>query len=141
MVEPEDSTPKRSRMTIVLAEDDADQRFLLGAVLRADGHRVSETGDGNALKAHLRQHLGDAPASDGDVLVVADLRLRGPDALTVLTQLRSEGCAPRFILMTGHCSQQVRLDANRLGALAVFVKPFDFDELRTVIRSLARSAR
>jgi two-component system response regulator (stage 0 sporulation protein F) len=139
MSNPEDSSPKRSPITIVLAEADADLRFLLAAVLRADGYRLHETGDGNALKHHLQQLIPVAERSFPDVLVVCDLRLRGPDALTVMRQLRDQGRRPRFILLTAFWSTHIQKEARSLGALAVFAKPFDFDDLRMVVRHLDQS--
>jgi two-component system, response regulator, stage 0 sporulation protein F len=139
MTDPEDSVPKRSATTIVLAEDDSDQRFLLAAMLRADGYRLHETGDGNALKEHLRSLIPMGAAPTPDVLVISDLRLRGPDALTVIRQLQDEGRRPRFILMTGFWSGQIHRDARSLGAVAVFAKPFDFEDLRMVVRYLEQS--
>lgn len=132
------SPPVRLPLRIVLAEDDSDQRFLLAAMLRSDGYRVSETGDGHALRAHLEEMVPVADDPAPDVLVVSDLKLRGPDALTVLRELRTQGRIPRFILFTGFWSSQVYNDAKGLGALAVFAKPFDFEDLRVVIRYLER---
>ena len=133
---PEDSAPKRSPLTIVLAEDDSDQRFMLAAMLRAAGYRVSETGDGEALRKHLKQVVPVFPVPPSDLLVVSDLRLRGPDALTVLRDLRNEGRLTRFILLTGFLSDEVSSRAKDLGALAVFAKPFDYEDLRLAIHYL-----
>jgi DNA-binding response OmpR family regulator len=137
---PEDSAPKRSPLTIVLAEDDIDQRFMLAVMLRSAGYRVSETGDGEALRSHLKQVVPAVPVPPPDLLVVSDLRLRGPDALTVLRELRDEGRVPRFILLTAFLSDEVYRSARDLGALAVFGKPFDYDDLRLVIHYLDGTA-
>jgi DNA-binding response OmpR family regulator len=139
MTNPEDSAPKRSPMTIVLAEDDSDQRFMLAAMLRADGYRVSETGDGEALRAHLKELVPAAQDPPRNLLVVSDLRLRGPDALSVLRDLRAEGRTPPFILVTAFPNSKVYNDAKSLGAVAVFAKPFDFEDLRVVVRYFDRS--
>ena len=136
---PEDSAPKRSPLKIVLAEDDTDQRFMLAAMLRAAGYRVSETGDGEALRTHLKQVVPAVRVPPRDLLVVSDLRLRGPDALTVLRDLRDEGRLPRFILLTGFLSDEVFSSAKDLGALAVFAKPFDYEDLRIAIHYLERT--
>jgi DNA-binding response OmpR family regulator len=71
-----------------------------------------------------------------DLLVVSDLRLKGLDALTVLRELRDEGRRPRFILLTGVLTDEVFSTAKDLGALAVFPKPFDFEDLRVAIHYL-----
>jgi len=134
--DPEDSSPKRSSLTIVLAEGNDDQRFLLAASLRASGHHVVETGHGNTLREYLLRAKGDRPGGLGSILVVADLQLRGPDALAVFRDLARDDCRPRFILLTPGLNPAVQSAARHLGALAVFTKPFDFDDLRVVIRYL-----
>jgi DNA-binding response OmpR family regulator len=136
---PEDSAPKRSQLNILLAEDDADQRFLLAAMLRADGYRVSETADGESLRTHLMRTLPVTSETPAHLLVIADLKLRGPDALAVLGALHAAGRRPRFILMTAYWSSEVYRVAKELGVLAVFAKPFDFHDLRVTVRALEQA--
>lgn len=105
-------------------------------MLRADGYSVNEVNDGHGLLGQLRALVPTSAEPSPDVLAICDYRLRDSDALTALRQLRAEGRIPRFILITAFWSSQVYGQAKDLGALAVFAKPFDFEDLRIVVRYL-----
>lgn len=125
-------------MTILLAEDDEDLRSLLAMVLRRDGHRVVEIGDGPRLRAELAMRWGQGDRRLERLLVIADVRLPALSGLQVLSAWESRPVPP-FIVMTAFPDDQVRAQARALGALAVFDKPFDFDDLRGVVRTAGRS--
>jgi len=116
---------------VLLAEDDFELRELLACVLRADGHEVVEACDGNELWALLdREHAADgAPFS----LVVSDVRMPGKTAFDVLTQLQRALTETPVILITAFGDPTTHLRALRLGASRVLDKPFDCDELRSVV--------
>jgi CheY-like chemotaxis protein len=123
-------------LTIFLADDDADMRSLLAVVLRKDGHRVVEICDGGGLLAELAGERVYAAGDRARSLVIADLRMPVRDGLSVMRELRERGNSPRFVLITAFPEEQVRAEALRLGAVAVLDKPFDFDELRRVVRKV-----
>jgi CheY-like chemotaxis protein len=120
--------------TILLAEDDADLRALIAWSLRRDGHEVVEVADGSTLIVELALFYLSGAGRGKDVLLVTDLRMPGMDPFTVLETLHQRGRQPPFILLTAFGSPEVHQQARDLGALAVFDKPFDIDELREVVR-------
>ena len=73
--------------------------------------------------------------------IVSDVRMPGIDAMQVIRSLFARGQLPPFILITAYADERLWAAASLLGALAVFTKPFDFDELRTVVRTAARRPR
>jgi CheY-like chemotaxis protein len=105
-------------------------------MLRADGYSVNEVNDGDRMLEQLRALVPASGEPSPGVLAICDYRLKDSDALSVLRQLRTEARIPRFILITGFWSSQVYSQAKDLGALAVFAKPFDFEDLRIVVRYL-----
>jgi DNA-binding NtrC family response regulator len=125
------------RLTILLAEDDDDMRWVLASLLRRDGHRVLEISDGRDLMSAIVSGWFDDTQVEDDFLVVTDLRMPGADSLSVIKAAQGEGRQPQFILMTAFGDKHVHAEAERLGALAVFDKPFDFDDLRGTVRELA----
>jgi DNA-binding response OmpR family regulator len=134
----EDGLDIRQFLTVVLAEDDEDLRSIMAALLRMDGYRVFEVGDGAGLLAGMvRSSLDGTPLGD-NVLLVTDSRMPNRDGLSVVRALKTTGRGPRFILMTAFGEPELHAEARRLGALAVFDKPFDFDDLRRAIRDVAR---
>lgn len=58
--------------------------------------------------------------------------------LGVLAALRGLPTTTRVIMMTGERDATLRRRARELGALGVFQKPFDMDDLRTTLFYLGR---
>jgi DNA-binding NtrC family response regulator len=69
-------------------------------------------------------------------LVISDERMPGMAGLEVLDALRRAGWPTPFILITGFGDQATHASARRLGASAVFDKPFDLDDLRKTVLQL-----
>lgn len=111
---------------------------MLAVVLRREGHRVVEIADGQKLRAEISTIGVDAAGARAtEILVISDLRLPGADSLSVIRSAWGDKQlhrAPPFILITGFGSERVHAEARALGALAVFDKPFDFEDLLQVVR-------
>jgi two-component system response regulator (stage 0 sporulation protein F) len=126
---------------VFLAEDDAEMRQLIASALRRDDHFVLEARDGPELLLEIgHAYWGDVPDSTPTV-IISDLRMPGRDGLAVLRRLRDHPWCPPFILITGFGDESVHDEAARLGAHAVFDKPFDLDELRATVTRLGRTER
>ena len=124
---------------VFLAEDDVEMRRLIAAALRRDGHFVLEARDGPGLLLEIgHAYWGDLPDPTPTV-IVSDLRMPGRDGLAVLNGLRQYAWCPPFILITGFGDASVHDQAARLGAEAVFDKPFDLDALRAAVVRLGRA--
>jgi len=122
---------------IFVADDDADMRAFLAEQLGADGHEVSELSDGFKLLQRL-QEVRSSPLRWPDA-IVSDVRMPGHSGLEVLAALRHAGWTTPVILITAFGDQRLHDQAREFGAAALLDKPFDIDELRTVLLSLARS--
>jgi two-component system response regulator (stage 0 sporulation protein F) len=126
-----------STIRVFLAEDDLDMRDMIAAALRRDGHFVLEARDGPSLLLELgHAYWGDLPDPTPTV-IVSDLRMPGRDGLAVLRGLRLHAWCPPFILITAFGDESTHEEAARLGAQAVFDKPFDLDLLRAAVIRLA----
>jgi len=83
--------------------------------------------------------LEEATRSNPD-LILLDLMLPDMSGLKVVERLREEGCQMPVILMTFYGSENVAVQAFRLGVRDYIRKPFDPDEVQTAIeRALAES--
>jgi DNA-binding response OmpR family regulator len=134
----DDGLDIRRFLTVVLAEDDHDLRSMLATLLRKDGYRVFEVGDGGGLFTGMARDSFEGMALGDNVLLVTDARMPNKDGLSVVRALKEAGRRPRFMLMTAFGEPELHEEAGRLGALAVFDKPFDFDDLRRAIGDVAR---
>lgn len=110
---------------IVLAEDDTELRRLLATKLRKRGYDVIDMGTGERLAQYL---VVEGQLADTD-LVVSDIRMPGLSGMDMLAYLGTRGEVPPIVLITGFGDWRIHEEAKKLGALAVFDKPLDLDDL------------
>jgi DNA-binding response OmpR family regulator len=139
---PSETPDVERRMRVLLAEDDREMRRLLVATLRKENCEVIEAKNGAQLWDILMNKSAELASSPAVIetfdLVISDVRMPGKSGLEVLSGLRrTDGDIP-VILITAFGDNDTHAEAYRLGALAVFNKPFDLDDLRTIVVSLKR---
>src|SRR5918994_723059 len=105
---------------VLVVDDDPTVREVVVSYLRAAGHQVDETGDGESVAAVMR----DDPAD----LVVLDLMLPGIDGLEVCRRLRASNDVP-VIMLTALGTETDRVVGLELGADDYVTKPFSPREL------------
>jgi two-component system response regulator (stage 0 sporulation protein F) len=128
------------RVHIAVAEDDGDFRRLLAMMLKRASFEVSECSDGSALFSATAGSILDRskPAID---LIISDVRMPGYTGLEFLEKLGQLCWKIPVILITAFGEEKVHNQAKEMGALAVFDKPFEIDELvRFVERVTGRSS-
>lgn len=125
------------RARVLLAEDDPVMRGLLAWTLRRDGYEVTEAQDGVEAVAHVLASWSSGVAGQRPFdLIIVDVRMPGWTGLDVLAITRIASQPARVIVITAFGSDETHKQAHRLGAVAVFDKPFDFDDLRSVVSAL-----
>lgn len=123
---------------VLLAEDDAEMRPLLSLTLTRAGFELVLASSGDeALDRIADQLLEDAEAFD---LVIADIRMPGCTGLDLLSCLRHFDWHTPVILITAFGSSETHDEALRLGAFAVFDKPFDLEDLESAVLDAAPRA-
>jgi DNA-binding NtrC family response regulator len=127
--------PRHRVARVIVAEDDEEMRKLLAWSLRREGYEIVEADDGLQLLARIMSAHRDGVPVD---LVISDVRMPGFTGLDVLERLQRSGHREPFILITGFGDRYTHAEADRLGAWAVLDKPFDFDHLREVARTLIK---
>ena len=126
---------RRSPPRILLAEDDSEMRALLARALRRAGYEVRECANGIELLEHLEVFCTEGEIEKID-LVISDIRMPGLTGLEVLEGLREEKGFPPMILITAFGDEETHAEAERYGAVAMFDKPFDIDELIEKVREV-----
>ncbi len=114
---------------ILIVDDDAEIRQLLGDYLRKNGLRASAVGDGAAMRALLAREPVD--------LIVLDLMLPGEDGLTLCRTLRSQSTVP-VIMLTAKGDETDRIVGLEIGADDYLPKPFNPRELLARIKTVLR---
>jgi CheY-like chemotaxis protein len=116
---------------VIVAEDAHDIRQLIAVALRGLGYEVVEAATGAALLDELGDCLLGGDKSLEPDVIVTDIRMPGFTGLEILAGLRHAEWSTAIILMTAYADGETREEAERLGAHALFEKPFDIDDLVT----------
>ncbi len=117
---------------ILIVDDDAEIRTLLGRYLEKNGLRTTAVADGRAMWQAL-----DRAAFD---LVVLDLMLPGDDGLTLCRTLRTRSDIP-VIMLTARGEETDRIVGLEMGADDYLPKPFSARELLARIKVILRRTR
>ena len=126
-------TPAMERADHVLVvDDDAEIRKLLGEYLERNGFRVSLATDGAEMQRVLDRSRPD--------IVVLDLMLPGKSGLALCRDLRAESNLP-VIMLTARGEEVDRIVGLEMGADDYLAKPFSPRELLARIRSILRRTR
>jgi DNA-binding NarL/FixJ family response regulator len=132
---------ERNKRWVIIVDDEAPIRQAVGQLLFDRGYQVTACADGpTALKVARSKRTNsneegvDQPPALPDVLV-CDIRMPGMDGLEVLRQVRADDelVGVPVILLTAKAMTQDRILGYQNGADAYLPKPFDPDELVTVI--------
>lgn len=117
---------------ILVVDDDAEIRSLLGDYLRKNGYDATVVVDGRAMREALARGKID--------LIVLDLMLPGDDGLTLCRKLRSQSDTP--VIMLTACGEETdRIVGLEMGADDYLAKPFSPRELLARIKSVLRRTR
>ena len=117
---------------ILIVDDDAEIRALLGTYLQKNGYRTTVAADGNAMWKVLEHNAVD--------LIVLDLMLPDEDGLTLCRRLRADSDTP-VIMLTARGEETDRIVGLEMGADDYLAKPFSPRELLARIKSVLRRYR
>ncbi|HEY8426726.1 MAG TPA: response regulator [Sandaracinaceae bacterium] len=130
--------PSHPPPLVLLAEDDDEMRYLMTRALRRDGYDVLAAADAEALSSALMAARLHGREPD---LVVSDVRMPGMSGLELVAWLRRQDCDVRIVLVSAFADDEIVAEARRLGVAHVLSKPFDLDDLRTVVLHLLSPPR
>lgn len=104
-------------LTILLADDEAEIRHLVGLALRSHGYSVLEAEDGVAALEVSEEHAGPIH------LLLTDWCMPQMGGETLIDRLSSRRPGTAVVVMTGYC------DVEALPHVAVLRKPFNLHDL------------
>ena len=125
-------------MRVAFAEDDEAMRQLVAARLTRKGFDVVACSNGEELSALLEYGMegrGHAPVD----VVVSDVQMPGRSGLECLRGMGRSNLNVPFIIITAFGDGTTYERAFRLGAAAVFDKPFDLEDLVRAIQQAVSS--
>ena len=117
---------------ILIVDDDAEIRKLLGDYLQKNGLKTTAVADGRAMWQALEAGRVD--------LIVLDLMLPGDDGLTLCRNLRARSEIP-VLMLTARGDETDRIVGLEMGADDYLPKPFSPRELLARIKVILRRSR
>lgn len=120
-------------MRILVADDDSTLRSELAELLEEDGHEVWTVADGEEALEALQ--------SAGFDVALLDLMMPRATGLEVLHRLRAGRRGTPVVMITGHGSIDVAVEAMKAGAIDFIVKPFEYESIQRILRGVEDEAR
>ena len=113
---------------LLLVDDDRTFRLSTAALLRQDGHEVTEVADGQRAVELLKVDTFD--------LILLDLKMPGLDGISVVEVLRKWGHDTPILMISGFGTVDTTVDALHTGADDFIMKPVEPDVLSARVESL-----
>ena len=117
-------------MRILVVEDEKNMNRLISEAMEDEKYSVDSCFDG-------AEALDYALAADYDVIIL-DVNLPKMDGFTVVERLRDRGCTTPVLFLTARDSVMDKVTGLNAGGDYYLTKPFSFDELRAVVKVMAR---
>ncbi|MBI4511909.1 MAG: sigma-54-dependent Fis family transcriptional regulator [Deltaproteobacteria bacterium] len=115
---------------VLIADDESPLRMALDRFVRSLGMEAECVASGHEALEKL-SHCD---------LLLSDVRMPGMDGLQLLAQARRRRPELPVVLITGHGTISLAVEAMRAGAANFLTKPFDLQELEEVIRAALESS-
>jgi len=117
--------------SVLIADDDRAIRLVLDRALSNAGYDVRATDNGSTLWQWVE-------AGEGDI-VITDVRMPDVDGLDLVPQIRQARPEMKIIVMSAQSTLLTAVKAMERGAYEYVPKPFDLDELLSVLERAASS--
>ena len=118
--------------TILIVDDEAAQRELLGDFIQSLGYHIETASSGEDALAAIGRQLPD--------MVLLDVRLPGISGIEVLQEIRTTTPNLPVLLITAYADVRQAVAAVKTGADDYLAKPLDLDELEAAIADTIGSA-
>lgn len=124
---------KHEKGSILVVEDDRNQREIVRTILTKEGFYVEAVECGKAAISLLKDSTFD--------IVLTDLRLPDMDGTEVLKEVRTLNLPCHVIIITAYGSIPSAVEATKLGAFYYLEKPLEKDQLLLVINNAVTQAK
>ncbi|HEY5597392.1 MAG TPA: response regulator, partial [Kiloniellales bacterium] len=120
---------------ILIVDDEADIRVLIGGVLRDEGFATRDAGESDGAL--------EALAMRRPSLVILDIWLHNSrlDGMELLRAIKHEHPSVPVVMISGHGTIETAVSAIKLGAYDFIEKPFKADRLVLVVQRAIEAAR
>jgi DNA-binding NtrC family response regulator len=123
----------KPKASVLIAEDEAQARESLRALLQDEGYEVLCASDGMEASEILSRSAVDA--------ALVDIRMPSKDGLTLLRELKDHPAPPAVLIMTAYGTSAAAIEAMALGAFDYLTKPVNFEELHIQLQRAIENRR
>lgn len=116
--------------TILVADDDQAVRTVLTQALKREGYEVLAADNGATLYQWVLEGRGD--------LVITDVMMPGENGLDLIPKIHRRAPGMRVIVISAQNALTTAVSASEKGALEYLPKPFDIDDLLSVVKNALR---
>jgi two-component system response regulator MprA len=120
----------KERRRLLVVDDESEITSTFRAILCSEGYEVATASDGVEALEAVRGERFD--------LILLDLLLPRMDGWTVLSQLRQIAPTTRVVILCADVDPDGEIEAYRLGAVNILLKPTDVDKLLRLVDELTR---
>jgi DNA-binding NtrC family response regulator len=110
---------------ILVVDDELNMRLVLKAMLKKEGYEVATAADGEEALRILKE--------EKIAVVATDLKMPRLDGMGLLDRIMQDDPSLPVIILTAYGTVANAVDALKKGAFDYLTKPFEQDELKTVI--------
>ena len=114
------------KATILVVDDEVEVRELLNQILQRAGYQVHQVKDGATLKEAFDRIQPD--------VVLLDYKLPDATGLDLLPLIKKEWPEAEVVMLTGHASYDVAVEAIKRGAFHFQEKPFEQEGLLNLVK-------
>lgn len=114
---------------ILVVDNDRDFCFVISQLLRDEDYRVNVVYSGEAALRRIEKEHFDS--------MLLDYNLPGIDGLDVLKKVRQEGYPVQTVMVSGNMDYLLKEAARKAGASSVLDKPFNTEELFSVLEKIS----
>jgi len=116
---------------VLVVDDEEGIRQQLSFVLEDEGYEVETATNGREAMANLERQQFD--------IVITDLRMPPPDGMEILRRTKENYPETVVVMITGQGSEEMAVEAMRLGADDYFPKPFDYEKIEEMLMRLNKA--
>ncbi len=118
---------------VLVVDDHRQARESIADVLRQVGHDVSCCSSAAEALQVVEREVFDC--------VVTDLQMPGMSGIELIVQLERRRYGAQIVMVTAHASVATAVEAMRHGAFDYIEKPFDVDQLESLVGKAIRNGR
>ena len=114
-------------ISILIVDDERSMRDFLKILLNKEGYKVDTASDGNQALEYIKEKAFD--------LVITDIQMTGMSGLELLNAIKEHSPTLPVVIITAFASPDDAVFAMKNGAFDYVSKPFNVDEIKSVVIS------